>query len=153
MAAQRSSVQTRPGLLTKGEMTVRRIFGTGRVIEVSGAGYAPEGSLNPASNDSSLNLLLRGGILCNDASLFEEQGKWSIKGDPTEAALVVLAAKAGLGQEETRQQFPRIGEFPFSSDRKRMSTIHKMEDGKKEGFYEGRSGSHPGRMRSSPKRE
>jgi P-type Ca2+ transporter type 2C len=125
------------GTLTKGEMTVRRIFGTGRVIEVSGSGYAPEGSLNPASNDSSLNMLLRGGILCNDASLFEERGKWSIKGDPTEAALVVLAAKAGLGQEESRQQFPRIGEFPFSSDRKRMSTIHKMEDGKKRVFMKG----------------
>jgi P-type Ca2+ transporter type 2C len=125
------------GTLTKGEMTVRRIFGAGRVIEVSGAGYAPEGSLNPAANDSSLNMLLRGGILCNDASLFEEGGKWSIKGDPTEAALVVLAAKAGLGQDETRQQSPRIGEFPFSSDRKRMSTIHKMEDGKKRAFMKG----------------
>jgi Ca2+-transporting ATPase len=125
------------GTLTKGEMTVRRIFGAGRVIEVSGAGYAPEGSLNPAANDSSLNMLLRGGILCNDASLFEEGGKWSIKGDPTEAALVVLAAKAGLGQDETRQQFPRIGEFPFSSDRKRMSTIHQMEDGKKRAFMKG----------------
>jgi Ca2+-transporting ATPase len=125
------------GTLTKGEMTVRRIFGTGKVIEVSGTGYAPEGSLNPVSNDSSLNLLLRGGILCNDASLFEGGGKWSIKGDPTEAALVVLAAKAGLGQDETRQQFPRIGEFPFSSDRKRMSTIHQMEDGKKRAFMKG----------------
>jgi Ca2+-transporting ATPase len=125
------------GTLTKGEMTVRRIFGAGRVIDVSGAGYAPEGSLSPAANDSSLNLLLRGGILCNDASLFEAGGKWSIKGDPTEAALVVLAAKAGLGQDETRQQFPRIGEFPFSSDRKRMSTIHQMEDGKKRAFMKG----------------
>lgn len=125
------------GTLTKGEMTVRRIFGAGKVIEVSGAGYAPEGSLNPASNDSSLHMLLRGGILCNDASLFEERGKWSIKGDPTEAALVVLAAKAGLGQDEIRQQFPRIGEFPFSSDRKRMSTIHKMEDGQKKVFMKG----------------
>ena len=125
------------GTLTKGEMTVRRIFGAGRVIEVSGAGYAPEGTLNPAANDSFLNMLLRGGILCNDASLFEEGGKWSIKGDPTEAALVVLAAKAGLGQDETRQQFPRIGEFPFSSDRKRMTTIHQMEDGKKRAFMKG----------------
>jgi Ca2+-transporting ATPase len=124
------------GTLTKGEMTVRRIF-AGRVIEVSGAGYAPEGTLTPASNDPSLHLLLKGGILCNDASLLEEEGKWSIKGDPTEAALVVLAAKAGLGQDETRQQFPRIGELPFSSDRKRMSTIHKMEDGKKRAFMKG----------------
>jgi len=125
------------GTLTKGEMTVRRIFGAGRVIEVSGAGYAPEGSLSPSANDSSLHMLLRGGILCNDSSLFEAEGKWSIKGDPTEAALVVLAAKAGLGQDETRQQFPRIGEIPFSSDRKRMSTIHQMEDGKKRAFMKG----------------
>ena len=125
------------GTLTKGEMTVRRIFGAGRVIEVSGAGYTPEGSLSPSANDSSLHMLLRGGILCNDSSLFEAEGKWSIKGDPTEAALVVLAAKAGLGQDETRQQFPRIGEFPFSSDRKRMSTIHQMEDGKKRAFMKG----------------
>ena len=125
------------GTLTKGEMTVRRIFGAGRVVEVSGAGYAPEGSLSPSANDSSLHMLLRGGILCNDSSLFEAEGKWSIKGDPTEAALVVLAAKAGLGQDETRQQFPRIGEFPFSSDRKRMSTIHQMEDGKKRAFMKG----------------
>lgn len=125
------------GTLTKGEMTARRVFVGGKVIEVSGVGYAPEGSLNSKANDLSLKMLLRGGILCSDATLFEEGGKWSIKGDPTEAALVVLAAKAGLGQDETRQQFPRIGEFPFSSDRKRMSTIHQMEDGKKRTFMKG----------------
>jgi P-type Ca2+ transporter type 2C len=118
------------GTLTKGEMTVRRVFGGGKVMEVSGAGYAPVGALSPASNNPSLNMLFTGGILCNDSTLFEEGGKWSIKGDPTEAALLVLAAKAGLSRDEVRQQYPRIKEFPFSSDRKRMTTIHRTENGK-----------------------
>jgi Ca2+-transporting ATPase len=118
------------GTLTKGEMTVRRVFGGGKVMEVSGVGYAPAGALNPASNDPSLNMLFRSGILCNDSTLFEERGKWSIKGDPTEAALLVLAAKAGLRWDQVRQQYPRIKEFPFSSDRKRMTTIHRTEDEK-----------------------
>src|SRR5919106_145131 len=110
------------GTLTKGEMTVRRVFGGGKSVEVSGVGYAPEGGLSPASNNPSLNMLFKGGILCNDSKLLEEGGKWSIKGDPTEGALVVLGAKAGLGRDEIREQSPRIGEIPFSSDRKRMTT-------------------------------
>ncbi|MBI2173622.1 MAG: cation-translocating P-type ATPase [Candidatus Omnitrophica bacterium] len=125
------------GTLTKGEMTVRRVFAGGRLIEVSGVGYAPQGDFNPASNDLSRNILFSGGILCNDATLFEEEGKWSVRGDPTEGALVVLATKAGLGQEETRQKYPRIKEFPFSSDRKRMTTIHRIEDGKGRAFVKG----------------
>jgi Ca2+-transporting ATPase len=125
------------GTLTKGEMTARRVFAGGRVIAVSGVGYAPEGSLDSSVNDLSLTMLLKGGILCSDATLFEEQNKWFVRGDPTEGALVVLAAKAGLGQEETRQQYPRIKEFPFSSDRKRMTTIHRMEDGKITAFVKG----------------
>jgi Ca2+-transporting ATPase len=125
------------GTLTKGEMTVRRVFAGGKFLEVSGVGYAPEGSLTPAADSSSLNVLFRGGILCNDSSLLEEQGKWSIKGDPTEAALLVLGAKAGLGRNESKEQYPRVGEFPFSSDRKRMTTIHRMEGGKRRGFMKG----------------
>jgi Ca2+-transporting ATPase len=104
---------------------------------VSGVGYAPEGGLSPASNNPSLNTLCRGGVLCNDSALLEAEGKWSIKGDPTEAALMVLAAKAGLGREQIKNQCPRIGEFPFSSDRKRMTTIHTMEDGKRRAFMKG----------------
>ena len=125
------------GTLTKGEMTVRRVFGGGKSVEVSGVGYAPEGVLNPVSDNPSLNVLFRGAILCNDSTLLEAGGKWSIKGDPTEGALVVLAAKAGLGWEKAREQCPRIGEFPFSSDRKRMTTIHKIEDGKHRAFMKG----------------
>jgi len=125
------------GTLTKGEMTARRVFAGGGVIEVSGVGYTPQGDFNLSVNDLSLNMLLRGGILCNDAILSEDGGKWSVRGDPTEGALVVLAAKAEVGQEETRQKYPRIKEFPFSSDRKRMTTVHMMEDGKRRAFMKG----------------
>jgi Ca2+-transporting ATPase len=104
------------GTLTKGEMTVRRVFGGGKSVEVSGVGYAPEGALSPASNNPALNLLFRGGLLCNDSTLMHAEGKWTIKGDPTEGALVVLGAKAGLKRDEITEQTPRIGELPFSSD-------------------------------------
>ena len=130
------------GTLTKGEMTVRKIFTGGNRIEVTGAGYAPEGEfkgsdiIQPAS-DPSLQMLLQGGLLCSDAILEEKDGKWIIKGDPTEGALIVAAAKAGLHQTERRLENPRVEEFPFSSERKRMTTIHQMADGKKMAFMKG----------------
>jgi P-type Ca2+ transporter type 2C len=114
------------GTLTKGEMTVRRIFDGERMIEVSGA-----------VNDPSTQWLLKAGLLCSDAALVGDGGRWSVKGDPTEGAVVVLAVKAGLHQEETRLECPRIEEFPFSSERKRMTTIHTMEDGKRVAFVKG----------------
>ncbi|MGH7419730.1 MAG: cation-translocating P-type ATPase, partial [Candidatus Rokuibacteriota bacterium] len=113
------------GTLTKGEMTVRRVFCAGTMIEVTGAGYAPTGEFSPAAAIPTppVQLLLEAGLLCNDAYLGDEAGRWFVKGDPTEGALVVLAAKAGRVQE-TRAQAPRLQEFPFSSERKRMTTIH-----------------------------
>lgn len=130
------------GTLTKGEMTVRKIFADGRMIEVTGVGYAPEGEfkgsdlVNPLNN-KSFQMLLKGGALCNDASLEEKEGKWTIKGDPTEGALIVLAVKAGFHQAEMRLENPRIEELPFSSERKRMTTIHQIADGKKMAFMKG----------------
>jgi len=129
------------GTLTKGEMTVRKIFTGGRVIEVTGAGYEPKGELKGSEvdikNSKTLQLLLQGGLLCSDAVLEEKEGKWMIKGDPTEGALVVAAAKAGLHPAEMRLENPRIEEIPFSSERKRMTTIHQMGDGKKMAFMKG----------------
>jgi Ca2+-transporting ATPase len=125
------------GTLTKGEMTVRRIFAGGRTLEVSGVGYAPEGTFSPAITEGSAQLLLKGGLLCSDAALVKADGRWSIKGDPTEGALVVLAAKAGLHQEETRLECPRIEELPFSSERKRMTTIHTVDGGRRLAFTKG----------------
>lgn len=130
------------GTLTKGEMTVRKIFSGGRMIEVSGVGYDPVGELRDAedikvNDDLSLQLFLLAGTLCNDAILQEKEGRWAIQGDPTEGALVVAAEKAGIRQDETRQQNPRLEEIPFSPERKRMTTIHQMQDGRKLAFMKG----------------
>jgi Ca2+-transporting ATPase len=129
------------GTLTKGEMTVRRIFTGDRTIEVMGAGYEPRGEFKGSEinikKNKSLRMLLQGGLLCSDAVLEEKEGKWTVKGDPTEGALVVAAVKAGFHETEMRLENPRIEEIPFSSERKRMTTIHQMEDGKKIAFMKG----------------
>jgi len=130
------------GTLTKGEMTVRKILNRGSLKEVTGVGYAPVGDFKGSeiinvSNDVSLRLFLLGGLLCNDAILQQKEGQWSIKGDPTEGALVVAAEKAGLNQFEIRRENPRIEEIPFSSERKRMTTIHQMDNGKRVAFMKG----------------
>src|SRR5690606_14476823 len=74
-----------------------------------------------------LQALFLGAVLCNDAGLFKKDGIWEIKGDPTEAALVVAAAKGGLHKTELDQEYPRLGEIPFSSERKRMATLNRVE--------------------------
>ena len=125
------------GTLTKGEMTVRRVFGGGKSVEVSGVGYAPEGGLSPASNNPSLNMLFRGGILCNDSTLLEAGGKWSIKGDPTEGALVVLAAKAGLGKERNQRTITQDRGISFQLGQKENDHDSQMEDGKSRAFMKG----------------
>jgi len=130
------------GTLTKGEMTVRKIFAGGKLIEVTGVGYTPQGEFRGSgtitiANQHSLQLLLKGGLLCSDAILEKKDGKWLIKGDPTEGALVVAAVKAGLHETEMRLENPRVEEIPFSSERKRMSTIHEMADGKRMAFMKG----------------
>ena len=127
------------GTLTKGEMTVRRVFAGGSSSEVSGAGYAPTGNFSPplSPDDNAMRLMLTGGVLCCDAELGNDAGRWFVKGDSTEGALVVLAAKAGLQQQETREHAPRVGELPFSSERKRMTTVHRMPDGRHVAFVKG----------------
>ena len=121
------------GTLTKNEMTVRSLFAAGRMISVTGAGYEPAGEFLEAGHASSPGSealeLLRGGVLASDALVRQVNGRWHIEGDPTEAALVVVAAKARLDQASLDQQFPRIGEVPFSSERRRMTTLHKSEGG------------------------
>lgn len=120
------------GTLTQNKMTVEKICVNKQVLNVTGAGYSPEGEFFKGSDkvstdDSHLQILLLGAVLCNDAGLFQENEKWEIKGDPTEAALVVAAAKAGLHKVDIDQKYPRLGEIPFSSERKRMTTISKLE--------------------------
>lgn len=130
------------GTLTKGEMTVRKVFSNNRGIEVSGVGYAPEGSFSgfePGAimKDNALRLFLQGGLLCNDADLDQKEGKWTLKGDPTEGALVVAAVKAGMNIKEWRSNLPRIEEIPFSSERKRMTTIHRKNGARFIAFMKG----------------
>ena len=130
------------GTLTRGEMTVRRVFTAGRSIEVTGTGYDPEGAFNhpggrPLTNDVALNHLLTGGVLCNDSELRSGEDGWTVKGDPTEVAFLTAAVKAGISLEETRLVQPRIEEFPFSSERKRMTTIHRQESGEPIAYMKG----------------
>ena len=130
------------GTLTKNEMTVRLISSGDRVINVTGAGYAPMGEFVYDDEpfdlrmDADLDLLLRIGYLNNDAHLQENGGIWVVYGDPTEGALTVVGAKAGLG-EDLKESYPRIGEFPFESARKRMSTIHASPEGRKIAYVKG----------------
>ncbi len=123
------------GTLTKDEMTVRKIFAAGQLFSVSGAGYSPMGvfSLNggtPAAPTAGLKKLLTAATLASDTHLIGDEkneagNEWSIKGDPTEGALVVAAAKAGLQKESLDSEYPRMQEIPFSSETKRMTTLHQ----------------------------
>ncbi len=129
------------GTLTKGEMTVRRVYTAGKSIEVTGTGYEPHGEFRGEDVDrlrrsASFKLLLQGAMLCNDSDLSHQEGHWTIKGDPTEAALIVLGEKAGIGHRELGLEFPRVEEIPFSSERKRMTTVHQVT-GKKIAFMKG----------------
>jgi len=132
------------GTLTKGEMTVRRMCVNNKVVEVTGVGYEPKGGFHQGNsvispqNDQGLSLLLRIGALCNNAKLDKnEKGSWSIIGDPTEGALIVSAAKAGFEEEELEKNFPRIAEVPFTSERKRMTTVHSTPDGEHVAYMKG----------------
>jgi len=121
------------GTLTRGEMTVRRLVLASGGLAVTGGGYAPvgevcgpSGAVRPGALPHDLEAFLRCAVLCNDADLADVEGKWAIRGDPTEAALVVVAAKAGLFRAEVCRSSPRLDELPFSSERKRMTTIHDL---------------------------
>ena len=124
------------GTLTLNEMTVRRLYVDGGWVEVTGEGYGPWGELcrngqviNPGSEEA-LTLHLRIGALCNDALLTCEREFCSIYGDPTEGALVVAAAKAGMNKEELEKTFPRLDEIPFQSEKQYMVTLHPRDGGR-----------------------
>jgi Ca2+-transporting ATPase len=132
------------GTMTKGEMTVQRVYVNGQVIKVSGVGYEPEGEFlvedqKINSDDENLRMLLTTATLCNDAKLEKDTAteRWIIKGDPTEGALVVAAAKTGIWKEELEKDQPRIGEIPFSSETKRMTTVHIVSGKKKIAYMKG----------------
>jgi len=118
------------GTLTQNEMTVTRIYDGASVYEVTGVGYAPEGSIvnedqSPAKIEAVLERLLLSATLCSDAvNEKNEEGRYGCIGDPTEGALVAVSAKAGFDKKPTTEKYPRAAELPFDSDRKMMTTYH-----------------------------
>jgi len=126
------------GTLTRDEMTVRRLYVGGQFVDVTGSGYVPEGQFHTAglalevqprpreSLGAGVCDLLEAAALASDAHLVSDAGHraWAIKGDPTEGALVVAAAKAGLRKPELDAAMPRIHEIPFTAESKRMTTVH-----------------------------
>ena len=122
------------GTLTENRMTVTLIDVAGNRTDLveSLRDYSPsmteaESTAPLIDNNSSLALMLTGGALCNDAVLEETDHGFSSVGDPTEGALVVAAVRAGLWKEKLEAALPRVSELPFDSDRKRMTTVHKIE--------------------------
>lgn len=117
------------GTLTRDEMTVRAVYVSDTMLDVTGTGYIPEGKIAPVEAGKAipktLETLVTAGVLCSDAKLVrDDSGAWNITGDPTEGALLVLARKAGIDELHTAAQFPRTDEQPFSSETKRMITLH-----------------------------
>ena len=119
------------GTLTKNEMTVREVWAGGRTWQVTGAGYAPQGQLVGEDGARArvrdlpaLRLAIMAGARCNNASLEASDEGWSVVGDPTEGALVVLARKAGIEATE-----PVVVQIPFDSQRKAMSVVVRGGDG------------------------
>lgn len=123
------------GTMTRDEMTARRLVTLDENIEITGAGYEPKGQFlrdgAEATVSDAVTHLLQAGELASDARVVfdETERRWRVQGDPTEAALVVAAMKAGIDVDALEKDFPRIGEVPFTSESKRMTTLHTGPDG------------------------
>lgn len=136
------------GTLTENRMLATNVCFDNREIKVTGGGYAPFGSFVEAGanveadRDHCLTELLRAGTLCNDARLEEHDDKgWHVHGDPTEGALISLAEKAGVSQEELTKQLPRMAEIPFDLARKRMTTLHSKGPEQTRAYCKGSPGA------------
>lgn len=120
------------GTLTQNEMTVRKIFVNNKEISVTGVGYKPEGKLHiegqdiPSEELETLKPFLKTSFFCNNSKIAQEGSKYSIIGDPTDGALLVLSKKI-IDTDKECQYEERVFEIPFSSERKMMSTIYKDE--------------------------
>jgi len=127
------------GTLTENQMTVQRMVTRDGAFTVTGGGYSPEGEVLDAAGSAAgggwaaLEAMLRAGVLCNDSSLYEEEGHWHVNGDPTEGALLVSAAKAGINREELEHDHPRLDTVPFESEHQYMATLHGVREGDGDG--------------------
>ncbi|GAA4077366.1 hypothetical protein GCM10022214_38880 [Actinomadura miaoliensis] len=126
------------GTLTEGRMVVRRLWTPAAEATVTGSGYAPGGRIQigdrtlDGPDPYGMADLLMAAVLCNDARLSPPgtaDGEWTALGDPTEAALLAAAAKVGIDRRDLNDRFPRYDERPFDSDRKRMTTVHRLPGG------------------------
>ncbi len=117
------------GTLTRNEMTVQDVAIASGDFTFSGIGYAPVGEVRgpDGSNDPppALRELLEAAALCSDATVYREDEQWKLSGDPTEAALMVAAMKAGVDLTETRARWPRLDAIPFESEQQFMATLHR----------------------------
>ena len=134
------------GTLTKNEMTVRVVVTASARVRFEGSGYAPHGAVQCEDGRAvegprriELERALAIADRANNASVQERDGRWTVQGDPTEGALLVAARKAGLSAEALDTRLPRIGEVPFSSERKLMSTLHRdtQQEDRGHRVYEG----------------
>ena len=123
------------GTLTKNEMTVRTVVTASGRVSFEGTGYAPEGAVRAADGSSidgplgtELQRALAVADRANNAEIRQENGRWTVQGDPTEGALLVAARKAGLEGTALDARLPRVAEVPFSSERKLMSTVHRSTE-------------------------
>ncbi len=128
------------GTMTTNEMTVRKIYYGDKMVEISGIGFEPKGDfirngeVFDPKKDKHLSLLLRTGVLCNNASIEYKDEGWRVVGDPTEGALIVLGNKAKIVREEFTSP---VVEIPFSSERKIMTTLHRAEKNKLVAYVKG----------------
>ncbi len=122
------------GTLTQNQMTIDHVWLPSKEYQVTGKGYYNNGKIQvnqqdiDLKNEPDLNLLINIAALDNDTQVQEVDGKAKILGTPTEASLIILTKKAGLDPDELAKNSPRLREFPFDSDRKRMSSIQKIDD-------------------------
>ncbi|HCF58043.1 MAG TPA: carbonate dehydratase, partial [Myxococcales bacterium] len=128
------------GTLTRNELTVRAVRTAQRVYEVSGTGYAPRGAIFRGEEEVSpeaepvLLEMARAAVLCNDASLHEEGGHWTLQGDPTDGALLTFGMKSMLDPKAEGAERPRDDLIPFESEHKFMATLHHDHHGRGEVF-------------------
>ena len=131
------------GTLTRNEMTVQRVVTADADYVVSGVGYAPHGSFEMEGREvdpeerPDLTDLARAGLLCNDAAIAQQEGGWTIEGDPTEGALLTLALKAGLERDFELNAGPRTDAIPFESEHRFMATLHHDHAGHAYAYVKG----------------